>query len=811
MNSRPSLLNALQELLGQDINVSLIVSSFKKSILWILFLLIIAIVSISLYLRYTLPVYESTFSIIYKPGASTEASIMGFKDVLSTAEEDIVRELQFFKSRTLSEVVAAKLNLQVSYFLEGKSRFISSEIYRSSPFLVNSVKVKDSKILDVPISFKHVDNRKYELQYQVSGKNYSETFPYNSSFENNFFEIEIIRSPTNFSKEAFQDRKHFFVINNMERVYKEINSGLTVTMKDRKTAIISYQNNNPNIAKDILENSVATFLELNKKRKSESADQIIAFLETKIDSFRNDLMLFQDSLRLFRIENKFINPENMSKIVSDNLSKLESQKMDIEYRLKVIKWFEDYIDETKDIRMLSAILLEGEMQSLSSVISSIKELEFQRENLSMSNTREHPRMIRLDNKANELLNEVKINIDNARDKIAFKSSILEEQYQKNIAEMFLLPEKEAEYVRLMKKLNMIEGYYNLLLDKLSTYTISKQGIVSDYITLEKASTAIEPVSPKKIQIWLIGIVSVFVVGLIMILARYILHTTIISVDEIRRSTKAAFLGVIPTYQEDMKNRQIVVSATSKTMMSEAFRTIRSNMQFIDNSPGPKVIAITSSISGEGKTFSALNIAAILSLLEKKVVLLDFDMRRPRLNQSFDVDNDKGVSTILIGRDTYQECLRKTELENLQFITSGPIPPNPAELILSANAKKLIQDLKQKFDYVIVDTPPIGLVTDGLEMIQGADFPIYVFRADYSDRAFINNLDKLIDENKVNHLSFILNDVGRGVSGYYYDKSYTYSYSYGYGYGAGYYVEEPAAGKKSTLRKLIDIFSGEKNK
>src|SRR5690606_13626453 len=116
--------------------------------------------------------------------------------------------------------------------------------------------------------------------------------------------------------------------------------------------------------------------------------------------FRSDLMLFQDSLRLFRIENKFINPENMSKIVSDNLSKLESQKMDIEYRLKVIKWFEDYIDETKDIRMLSAILLEGEMQSLSSVIASIKALEMQRENLSMSNTNEHPRMIRLDNKAN---------------------------------------------------------------------------------------------------------------------------------------------------------------------------------------------------------------------------------------------------------------------------------------------------------------------------------------------------------------------------------------------------------------------------
>jgi capsular exopolysaccharide synthesis family protein len=226
------------------------------------------------------------------------------------------------------------------------------------------------------------------------------------------------------------------------------------------------------------------------------------------------------------------------------------------------------------------------------------------------------------------------------------------------------------------------------------------------------------------------------------------------------------------------------------------------LQFINNDSGPKILSVTSSISGEGKTFISTNIAGILALLDKKVVLIDFDMRRPRLNKVFNFNNDKGTSTLLIGKHTVSECIKQSELENLHIITSGPIPPNPAELILSDNLEKLVNELRSKYDYIVFDTPPIGLVTDGLELVRLADYPIYVFRADYSDKAFASNLDKLIDENKIQHLSFVLNDIGRGVSGYYYDKSYSYSYSYGYGYGAGYYVEAEKPKKKSFIGKML---------
>ena len=182
-------------------------------------------------------------------------------------------------------------------------------------------------------------------------------------------------------------------------------------------------------------------------------------------------------------------------------------------------------------------------------------------------------------------------------------------------------------------------------------------------------------------------------------------------------------------------------------------------------------------------------------------MIDLDMRRPRLNKIFNVTNDKGMSTILIGKNTLEECIHTTELDNMRFITSGPIPPNPAELILSEKLKELIEVLKKEYDYIIFDTPPLGLVTDGLDIIKSVNYPIYIFRADYSSKAFIANLDRLIDDNKIQNLSVILNDVGRGVSGYYYGYG-GYGYSYGYGYGFGYYSDETRP-ERSFWSKLFN--------
>ena len=188
-------------------------------------------------------------------------------------------------------------------------------------------------------------------------------------------------------------------------------------------------------------------------------------------------------------------------------------------------------------------------------------------------------------------------------------------------------------------------------------------------------------------------------------------------------------------------------------------------------------AITSTIAGEGKTFIAINLGGIIAFSGKRVIILDLDMRRPKIHSGFGVKNESGMSTLLISRDEVKNCIHHSKLNNLDFITAGPIPPNPSELIINGKIKNILEELKQSYDVIIVDNPPVGLVTDGISIIQNADYPVYIFRAEYSKKNFIQNVDRLFNEFRLTRLSIILNGVDINKR--------TYGYNYGYGYGYGY--------------------------
>ncbi|MBL0095675.1 MAG: CpsD/CapB family tyrosine-protein kinase [Bacteroidetes bacterium] len=244
-------------------------------------------------------------------------------------------------------------------------------------------------------------------------------------------------------------------------------------------------------------------------------------------------------------------------------------------------------------------------------------------------------------------------------------------------------------------------------------------------------------------------------------------------------------------------------------MSEAFRSVRTNLQFISSAEGAKIIAVTSTISGEGKTFNAINLAGVIAFSGLRVVILDLDMRKPKIHLGFNVENNHGISTLLIGRDTPEKCILKSSLANLDFITAGPIPPNPAELIINPKMDALLEHLKALYDVIIIDLPPVGIVSDGVPMMQKADYPLYILRANYSKKMFIAQINKLITENKVNNLSIILNGVemSRLKYGYGYGYSYGYGYGYGYSYGYGYYEDDNEP--KNLFEKVRHFFNVKK--
>jgi capsular exopolysaccharide synthesis family protein len=377
-------------------------------------------------------------------------------------------------------------------------------------------------------------------------------------------------------------------------------------------------------------------------------------------------------------------------------------------------------------------------------------------------------------------------LDAVRMKYRTKYKSLLERTSDYKSRMVKSPEDEVEFSRLNRLYSISEKYYTLLLEKKTEFSISKAGYVSKNIILEKATGLGTLVSPNRKNALLIAFLAALLLSLALVFIRYLFHDKIYSLNDIARYStgNVGLLGVIPKYENDIPVSQLIVDKNPKALISEAFRTLRTNLGFLDSRPGTKVVSITSTISGEGKTFVAINIAGVLAFTGKNVVIIDLDMRKPKIHKGFGVSNNIGMSTILTGNTPIEDCFMNSPMDNLKFITAGPSPPNPSELILSAKLDEILEYLKTKFDYIVIDNAPVGLVTDGIATIQRADYPIYVFRAGYSRKMFTQILDRLKNESNVKNLSVVLNDVDVSRRIY----SYNYGYGYGYGYGTGYYTD-----------------------
>lgn len=803
MQNQSSILTVLQGAIGNDFNLGLFLSIVRKSLIWVILLFGLSIGLVLLYLRYTPPTFQASSTLMLK--AEKTADILGLNELLSANYDDLLREIEIVKSSLLLNRALSKMDLDVSYYIEGRSGFVSTEVYQGSPFNVEIKKVNDPEIYNAEIHINFLDDKKFTLIYSYRNQQQTETFIFNDYFQSatGAFEIKISLNPTIKGQiNEYIGRPYFFTINDKKLLMDKIASRITVEplSTTTKTLRISYIDQNKLKAQDIVSAVTQEFIVYNVERKMESAVNILNYINQQIDTFSIQLADYQDTLKKFRLENGFVNPTLAMERMVERLYGLEVEQYELEGQTKTAQWYFEYLEKLKDLRTISPSLFSKETSELYVFIEELRALEADKAQMLLDVSETHPRVLMLTRRIDEIRNFLYNEIQNLLTKLQFEKENVAGQYNRFQNELMSMPEKEAEFIRLERRYKLTEEIYLGLLDKQAQYAIARAGIVSDYIILDGASTANVPTSPKKAIIWLISIAIASILSVLIMAFRYMLHTTITSIDDIKRRTKAIMLGMVPTVYSEIPSTSIVVNQNPKSIVSEALRSLRANMQFLSKGDAPKTVAITSTISGEGKTFIAINLGAIIAFLDKKVILLDLDMRRPRLSKIFNVPNDKGMSTILINKHSIADCVQDTEIGNLKFITSGPIPPNPAELILSDRLKEVVEELKKEYDFVLFDTPPLGLVTDGLEVIKNADYPIYIFRADYSDKAFITNLDKLVDDNKVTNLSVILNDVGRGVSGYYYGYG-GYGYSYGYGYGFGYYSDETKP-QRTFLNKIF---------
>ena len=777
----------------------------KSKYLIILFLVVISSLAF-LYLRYSQPIYESK-SKIQIISDNTASKVLQFGQVDANSNK-IAEAIEQMRSKVFLKRVVEKLAIEVSYYTEGT--FKSNELYKHSPYFVK-VNVKNPDVYGIKQEIKFND----DLSGGILSLYYGPT-PVNVDFKtgawtkNKDFDINVFLNPDidkDRIKNIFSVNKSYFVVKSADEVTAELQTKLETRVLSElaMTILLMVKDVNPEKSKDIVNSICSEFLSYDVERKSESSLNILKFIDDQLSQVYNDLKMAETQLESFK-KDKNINDNEI--VLSSNLvrySTLEEQMMKVEMEERILDEIQKNITANKNIdvyQLLSMLAGTEEEGMVKDIVNGIQKLLVEKENMLYAVTPNSENIKQVNYQIEiqkqlllKSLDAVKVKYKTRYKNLLEKAADYKQKFNQN-------PEDEVELSRLMRVYSISEKYYTMLLEKKTEFSISKAGFVSKNIILETAVNKGSIVSPSKKNTIYISIVSFLALSLLLVIIQYFLHDKISSLNEVIRHTSANIntLGIVPKFDKNIPVSQLIIDKSPKSIIAESFRAIRSNLQFINNEPGPKIISITSTISGEGKTFVAINIAGILAFSGKKTIIIDLDMRKPKIHRGFEVDNNKGMSTILTHMTEIDECIRDSNLPLLKYITAGPIPPNPSELIMSDKLKELIAYLKTKFDYVIIDNPPVGLVTDGLTTLQMADYPIYVFRADYSKRSFAQIIDRLKNENKIQHLSIVLNgvDVKKNIYGYNY--GYGYGYGYVYTYGSCYYGDDVEKKKRKFLSR-----------
>ncbi len=800
--------------INQDFDFKLLLHVLGKNLIWVLFLFVISLTSAFLLIRYTKPIYRAK-AVIQLTGEAAS------KDVLDErlnpyTSKNIAKEIELLRSPVFLERVLKKVPQDVSYFKKGA--ILNFETYKSSPFLVEIDSIKPevfSKRFDVIIS-----NRNEFLISSADGTLNKTRFKFG----------EIVSTPSstfrvkpNRIESASEGDVYFFTFNNPEYFVPTLLSSLNIKILSEaaKTIEISATDFNPQKVADIVNAIALEFEFFNIEKKQEGANRVLEYIDKTLGIISQKLSETDRELSKYKPEEVFDNDLfafERGKSYERQLS-YEAKEELLLNDLALIKYVQkiDITGKNDVISIQAFVAGSGIQSSLAPGLERFNQLFTTREDILYAAPENSP----LFNKVNYQLNEHKsgwesslIALEGAlKDKLEKLRSKNKELVYSGIVPFEVLDTNNLSASMLKRIKDVNEKFFNQLIEKKAEYSIAKEGFTPEYQVLEFAKVSDSPIAPDRRVILMTAFAAWLLLSIFLIGVRYILNDEILLINDISKYTDASILGMIHKYKEDIPVSQLVVDKKPKGLIAEAFRTARTNLQFIYNEEGPKIISLTSTISGEGKTFVSINLSGILAFSGSRVIILDCDMRKPKIHVGFETHNDYGMSTILIGQDNWKNCVRKSGMENLHFITAGPIPPNPAELMMSKRMDDLIDELKKDYEYIVIDNPPVGLVSDAVVNLQRAHYPIYIFRSDYSRKFFINNLNRLKRENKISSISCILNsvDITKNKS---YGSGYgygSYNYGYGYGYGFGYYEEEKGTGSESkTASTLLNILKGKRN-
>jgi capsular exopolysaccharide synthesis family protein len=751
------------------------------------------------------PFFTSNTSLTFNWGGTT--------DKVQTAEI-------FLKSRSHNEKVVEELQFYVQYLKAGAYNI--EDVYDKTPFVLD-INTSEVQLLNQKINITFIDAAHFEISFTLNGgdgtvQNYKTK------------EKTVISLPVQNFKKQYElgdpiDLPYFNFLVQPAEIPAVKGQKFQVGFRDFDGTVSEYRNLNveqtPSGSSiltltmtgtnkyrivDYLNTSVSVLSRDQLERKNLFATKTIKFIDSSLADKTSELKTVQQELNKFRQNNSSVGISGSEESMITKVSELDAGQQQVEQQLQYYLNLENYLrtrtDYSADIPAPSLTGIgEG---SISQQVSSIIALSEQRKRLAYSAKPENPVFNDLDRRINSIKTILLENISSSKQILNTQLNDIRSDIASVESLMRKLPAEQQQLLGIQRKYNLSENTYSVFLAKRSEAGIIKSANVSDIQVIDPAKDiGGGAVGPDTKTNYVMAAIAGGAIPMILVFLLVFFDNKINNPDELKQLSDIPVLGVIG---KSATKTNLVFIEKPRSAVSEAFRSVRSSLQFIYrrlNIKGAKTVMVTSSVGGEGKTFCSINLATVFALSERKTVLVGLDLRKPKIYDDFNLENTIGVVNYLIGEKGVEEIIQPSQIPYLDIILAGPVPPNPSELLMGDQVDALMADLKNRYDYIILDTPPIGLVADALELQSYVDATLYVIRQNYTKKGMLASINEKYKRGEVKNISFVLN---------YFRTEGRMGYGYGYGYGRyaeGYHEDEKAPAFSRIFKQMTKKFKGNK--
>ncbi|MDI1254486.1 MAG: polysaccharide biosynthesis tyrosine autokinase [Flavobacterium sp.] len=723
------------------------------------------------------------------------------------------------KSRSHNELVVNRLSFYIDYLKQGKYNLIDA--YGEVPFYI-TIDKREGQLVDAPIKIKFLTENIYQLTVEfetdsASLIHYSDNSRTNTSVPKNTklsykfrvgervilpflnWQLEINDSPG-----IYKGAEYYVKFNDFDGTVGNF-QGINVETDAKGSSILKLSLQGTNKARMVkyLNTTVQVLRDNQLAAKNQFATNTIRFIDSTMAAMADDLKTTGDQMKAF------VKGKNMQQIeeggsqITDQLFAFDAELDGVNRKIAYYANLKKYLNSSVDYSKLPAPSVAG-IEDPNIVVNVSKLISLSVERSQMKYAVKSAKMFDdFDSKMKAIKNVLLENINTARDALNYEFNLVNSKINQAQGSIKKLPEDKQELIKIQRKYELTSNIYNTFMEKRSEANIVKASNVSDIHFIDSAKDVGGGlVGPKTGVNYILALFLGFLLPLLFVFGIFFVNNSIQNTDDIAKLTSLPLIGVIGKKNNDSN---LSVFEKPKSALSESFRAIRSSLQFLykkQQVEGAKTLMLTSSISGEGKTFCSINIATVFAMSEKKTVIIGLDLRKPKIFEDFNISNEVGVVNYLIGERTLKQIIQKTHIPHLDVILSGPVPPNPAEMIMSDAMNEMLTSLKQQYDYIILDTPPVGLVSDALELANYADVTLYVVRQNFTKKDMISLLNNRLERGELDNVSIILNGFESKAK---YGYGYGYNYGYGYGYGAysnGYHEEDKPKGIVTKLLNAV---------